>query len=617
MSTGEGIGIKGRVYNRLIKSATNLLDLQAVDIRVLDPIVALFLGACADEFELLYQELGTYQSRILERLSGLLLPDVSKSPKPAHAVACARPLRDQIDLVDLAPDSQFYFRKVNPGAVSSLNNEVDVFFTPACPVNLVDFDLKYTLVSGKLYRIHDTFFRDAIAEAYFPTGFSTTCWLGLVPGRQVKSLSELRLFFDWPTIEKNLNLSGIVGNASFSLHQFPITVSRGLKPFTSDSSSRQSDSVFEPVFDPVEHIPEFYKSRFVTLDSLESGFPLDSFFQPLPEEFRNDPQLQGKTGKENLIWIKVVFDPSTPPEYLQELVVIPNAFPVVNRRKIDFTYRIQNNLNLVPIEPDSGFFMEMDSLVSGSGSFYTSSRSSIGEKKEGTYILRRGGVTRFDGRDARTLLNHLIDLLRQENASYKMMGYEVVSELLFRMEQLINSIEQKVNREQLVRDESTFLFLNPFTPQDNLFVSYWVTNGAFGNQIRTGTQMQAYSGSMLADNSIVLCTNTVGGSDPLSSSESLDAFKNALLTRDRIVSRSDIRHFCKAHLGSLFADIELKEVYRPSRDRNQAFEKVMLVEIRLRGQPEMDPSVLAHSLKTRLELASHAFQRFDVQLLVP
>lgn len=613
----EPIGIKGKVYNRLIKNATSLLDLQAVDIRVLDPIVALFLGACADEFELLYQELGTYQSRILERLSSLLLPDVSKSPVPSHAVACAKLNKDQMGMLELDSEAQFYFRKVNPGAVSSLDSEIDVFFTPVVPVNIVNLELNYTLVGGKLYKIHDTFFKDAIAEVALSKGQQTTCWLGFSAGKMLESLNGLNLFFDWPTIDHSLQSVGIIGNARFYLNEHSLNVSKVFEKSAPSPALHSVHTAFEPVFDPLEHIPNTYISQFVCLKHDKSEFEIGSCYRPLPVEFQNAPELQGKTGKENLIWIKVVFDPGTPPEYLQELVVIPNAFPVVNRKKTEFTFRIQNNLNLVPIEPESGFFLGMDSLASGNGELYSSARSAFNENKEGAYILRRGGITRFDSRDARTLLNHLLDLLRQENTSYKMMGFDAVSEMLVRMEQLINSIEQKVNREQLVKDESTYLFLHPYVPNDTLFVSYWTTNGEFGNQIRAGSTLNSYGSGFLAGNSLLLCTNTHSGKNPLSASESLDSFKNALLTRDRLVSRSDIRHFCKSFLRGMMDQLEISEVFRPSVKNSKGFEKVFRVDIRLNQNPEEKMSSIAASLKSHLELSGGVFQKFEVVLHPP
>jgi hypothetical protein len=197
------------------------------------------------------------------------------------------------------------------------------------------------------------------------------------------------------------------------------------------------------------------------------------------------------------------------------------------------------------------------------------------------------------------------------------MGFDNISELLHRMEQLINSIEIKVNRDQLVRDEATYLFLHPFTPNDTLFVSYWTTNGEFGNQVRAGSYLQSYGSTYLQDNRIQLCTNTIGGKNPLTSSESLDAFKNALLTRDRVVSKSDVRHFCRALLGNLLTNLEIKEIFRPSKEKNKGFEKCIRVEIRLSRTPESSLQALTLLVKSQLEHASSVFQKFDVELFPP
>jgi hypothetical protein len=607
---------KNSIYNRLVKSATNLLGWEAVGINALDPIVGIFLGATADEFELLYQDLKTYQSRILERLSSLLLPDVNKSPKPAHAVAFAQPKKDQYPVVDLDDENHFFFKKKNPGAVSALDSEIDVYFTSIGDCKIFDAELKYSSIGGKVYSINGTFYKDLLAECSYYEGYRTTIWFGLSIGKELDNLNGLRLFFDWPTLKSNEQNPDYLNNCNLFLGNQKIDFKHGLGHLKSGIAEVNTDFVFEPNFDSILHVSNFYNNRFLTIEQIDSATLENAFFQ-IPPELGFGQDLKQKLGKEKLIWLRLELSPETPSEVLQEMVMVPNAFPVLNRKKSDFTFRIQNNLNLVPIETENDFFLGVDSVVGGDGSLLKSSLSGLAGNKEGSYILRRGGISRFDSRDARTLLNHLIDLLRQENSSYKMMGFDVISDQLTKMEQLINSIEQKTNKEEVLRDETTFLFVNPLLPNDTLFISYWTTNGNFANKIKAGTKLSGYNSTLLADNSIVLCTNTLQGEDPLPASRSLDAFKNALLTRERVVSKSDIRHFCKAMFGSDLQEVELKEVFRPAKERNKGFQRVISVQIKLSQAQETELETLARTLKTNLEQAGGIFNHFEVLISAP
>lgn len=601
---------KNKIYNRLIKSATNLLEWQNSDIRVLDPLVALFFGACTDEFERLYQDINSYQSRILERLSSLLLPDVNKNPVPSHAVIFAQPDSGKEPINE---ELRFYIKKNNPGAVSNFDSQVDVFFSPIGESQILDVELSYAISGKRVFKIENNLMREAVADLPFQNPFRTSIWLGLKPGPDLESLSGLQLFFDWPSLKSNYRYSDYLSSARFTHNGKPVEVKLGLSDVSGHQEDLTKELLFEPSYDPLHFTSSFYNDKFVTLLDKEGRIRLDEG-QPLPDEFQNELGLAQKFGKDKLIWIKIEFDATAPDEMIHELLAIPNAFPVVNRKLNEFTYRLQNNLNLVPIEPEDDFFLGIESIASGNGSLLRSSRSGTGNLEDGTYLLRRGGIERFDSRDARTMLNHLIDLLRQENSAFKMMGYDAIGQMLQEIEQLINALDLNVNKNETRKDDSTYLFVKPTVPNDNLFVSYWSTNGTFANQLKVGTQLFVYSGTGIKQNTATLCSNTIGGKNPLQSNEALDVFKNALLTRDRIVSRSDIRHFCKSAFGDLLKEVNLVESFRPSRSANKGFEKFIAVEVQLRKNPGSDVEGLAHAIKTKLQVASGVFLQYEVNV---
>ena len=104
----------------------------------------------------------------------------------------------------------------------------------------------------------------------------------------------------------------------------------------------------------------------------------------------------------------------------------------------------------------------------------------------------------------------------------------------------------------------------------------------------------------------------MGGKDPLQASEALNVFKNALLTRDRIVSRSDVRHFCKSAFGEQLKEVNMTEIFKPSKFKNKGFEKYVSVNVVLSGSQESEVESMAHAIKTKLEVASGLFLKYDV-----
>jgi hypothetical protein len=602
---------KARIYNRLVKTATNLLEWQNSDIQILDPLVALFFGTCADEFDRLYQELGTYQSRILERLSSLLLPEINKNPKPCHGVAFAFP---DSGVQFIGSEYQFYLKKLQSGVVGNFDNQVDVYFSPAGESKILDINLKYAVYGRKAFKVDQVFYKEQVAELPYDGQSQTTIWLGIAPGQDFQTLEELSLFFDWPslTVQQGLEYASYLKNTKFSIDGKAISVSNGLRHFSQSYSQADSPVIFEPTFDPLLFTTEYYSNRFITFVPDQPWLMEQEF--PFPLEFSRNSKVAQMMGAEKLIWLRIDFEPSTPAEAINELLIVPNAFPVVNRRKNDFTYRLQNNLNLVPIEPDNDFFLGIDNVTDGNGNLFKSVRNGSGGMMNGSFIVRKGGIDRFDSRDARSMLNHVIDLLRQENSAFRLMGYDAISQLLLEMEQLINALDLKVNKFTNRSEETTYLFVKPIVNNDNLYVSYWSTHGEFANLIKVGSQMSVYSGSGIARNGVTFCTNTIGGKDPLLPSESLDAFKNALLTRDRIISRSDIKHFCKASLGNRLKEVGLEEIFRSSKEACTGFEKVTMVRIKLWEKPVEETGILAQTLKTRLEMASSLSLKFEVNI---
>src|SRR5690606_7018610 len=97
-----------KVKRRLRKKAAELWGFQEAEMEGFDPVVDLLLGACAVEFEKIANEIFSSETRVLERLAHLLVPEVLTGPKPAHAILHARPVEP---LHRLQPTDQFVSEK--------------------------------------------------------------------------------------------------------------------------------------------------------------------------------------------------------------------------------------------------------------------------------------------------------------------------------------------------------------------------------------------------------------------------------------------------------------------------------------------------------------------------
>ena len=186
---------KAEIQRRMLNAALTLWGMQPNDAAQLDPVVNLLLGACSTELESVYREINAYQSRILERLAQLLVPEVNRGPVPAYAVLKAEPRHAHHTLSTLA---QYTYKKPPTPGQPKTSTEQAFYFTPAKPVTLVGAKLVQMIAEGSLYSVEDGLSRQLLAKTTLPPAQAKTLFLGLALHKDVTNLEGLSLYFDWP-----------------------------------------------------------------------------------------------------------------------------------------------------------------------------------------------------------------------------------------------------------------------------------------------------------------------------------------------------------------------------------------------------------------------------------
>ena len=108
------------------------------------------------------------------------------------------------------------------------------------------------------------------------------------------------------------------------------------------------------------------------------------------------------------------------------------------------------------------------------------------------------------------------------------------------------------------------------------------------HDIKAGTTLQTYNTSGLYQTHCSLVTTTIGGRSRLSASESITAYKSALLSRERLVSLEDIKIFCRLQLGNTARHIEVTKGVMVPRQVSQGFTRTIDVTIKLNRKDYMD-----------------------------
>ena len=109
-----------------------------------------------------------------------------------------------------------------------------------------------------------------------------------------------------------------------------------------------------------------------------------------------------------------------------------------------------------------------------------------------------------------------------------------------------------------------YLIINPYEHEsmtyEEITVQYWTTLGDNVNDIPIGeinrTSSNHHGPAISEVGNIVTSSH---GRNPLKEEDLLSAYRNSLLTRNRIVTPEDIKSVCRVYLGSQISNIEVKK----------------------------------------------------------
>jgi hypothetical protein len=600
-----------RIRSRMIKNAAKIWGGGETDDpeSSFDPIVTMFIEACASELNKINSELRSSQSRILNRLAQILSPEALIGPQPSHAIAHARPLEPTLDI---GPDIQFYsIRRISSS--KNLEKEVnkEIFYSPISNYKLFDGDIKYVACNNILFEYKNPISRQIISEGSNINKLeSSTLWLGIDLNSRITSLNNMSFYFDWKNDVEEEEY----------LHMLPLTkwTINGKRKNVKQGLEAGYESVTNLVNTLSEHenitlrtkkvVDDFYKSHFYTIEE-EVNEETNKFQKVLyPPELEQvfSTQVLSKMQVECL-WIKLQFSAAFPPNAISDLYLSINSFPVLNKRVNKLTYRLQNNLNIVPLSTEDLFF-DLGSVQNSDGKPFISNPLSSGFNNEsGYFTLRYGGLERFDERQASEMLRTVLDLLRDENAAFSSLGNDFINSYIRQISQALAMIETRIDLKGQKKKPDYFLIINPFVADENIYIRFSTTNGSTGNNVKAGTKLINYSGSDVYPESLLFVSSSTGGKDALSENERIMAYKKAMLSHDRIVTEQDIRIACFHELGNLVKSINIKKSWDTTIQKSKGMHRVLEIIIypsEAQKLSDIEWKNLARTVQNKIELKS-------------
>ena len=536
------------------------------DVNQLDTFVRMLIDTLANEVYRISHEFMESEVRVLERLADLLTPDLLTIPRPAHAIVQAFPAEP---VVELQTDQSFLFQqKYASQPLGELDSMKDLYFAPVESVRLIDGRVAYLASGSKLFSVNPQLGKRLVAQTGPLRKLSPkTLWIGLELNPAVESLDRMNFFFDWPGDVDHQPLLPLLPLSNWYLNGRAIQTGTG--PAYGESHRLVVDgpaqllSEYEIRYQLETDIRQTYQPRFIHLTQPTTG-PPEGLKMPYPPAFADafDQTTLAALTSGSLLWLQVVLPARFDETVLEKTSVELNAFPAMNRKANRILYRTTANYNLLPLRTElfETLLLVRNVMDSKERIFTPFPFHKADHISEGGYAVRRGGVERFDVRNAREQLTFLLELLRDEAVAFAVYGQDTVRLLLTQLQDQLGQLERKVQTTAtppLALNQ--YVLFEPFEQGDTMQVDFWTTNCEQANRIPAGTLLQAYSTSGLQNDQIKLLTNTTGGRSRPGAHHRVQTYRYALMTHQRIITLEDIRAFFHHELGPLLELVTIQK----------------------------------------------------------
>jgi hypothetical protein len=504
----------------------------------------------------------------------LLFPEVLTTGIPAHSIAHAVPLVSRLQIPARAAfyvqESDLPVREQNSG---------DIYFTPVMDTQLCNALVSYIATPQNFYKVNGNFskqFLQILNPA--PTAQQTNpVWIGIQRGENI--LPGCHFYFELRNEAVKYRFYEQLHTVQWTIHGRKQATAHGYFGDNNGSTSLNPSAIVEGNHNAtrqvIQSVKEFYKQQFVTIPPI--NLPENKELPPFLPELRYANA--DKKELENLLWIRLDFPGTIPISWLEDINIALNCFPVINRRQYKLQQRLSQFINIVPLQQDT-FFFDLDSIIGEDGEPIP---QTLHKKGHLGVDLRYSGTGRFSDKDAVVAIENLIQQIKDESSAYAVIGNDFLLAELTLLQQILNNLQGELVKKQLTRGVSPHLIFSG--KKDNssvsVFISYWGTQGEQANGIKKNTPMLLLQDIDINNNTCYLVSGTAGGRDPLNENQKILAYKAALLSKEKLVTREDIVSFCKMRLGIEEGWYTIGSGFSVSHLANKGFSKTIDIKIEL------------------------------------
>ncbi|MFH7015069.1 type VI secretion system baseplate subunit TssF [Flavobacterium sp. FlaQc-47] len=568
-----------RIKDRVLKRAARSWGFSDVEMETsFDPVVSMMLNALSYELEKVAHELEDSKTRVVERVLEIMFPEVTAGAKPAMAIMHALPIDNNLKVSlqrQMTVDRRIH-NIYNP--LAPITKEI--VLSPTLEVKLATAEVKYIAYERNLYEVSNLFYKDAVRD-YKHSLPSGEVFLGIeLKNANVLQLEDLMLYIDIKNTHQKEMFHYYLKQMKCFQDDIQIQAEEGYNvPVNHIDIESIINRNYTHLSEVMQEVNEFYFDNFYTLKG-------ELKYKPIKEygpEYKYFEDITNNNGNK-IIWIKMIFPESLIPQIIDNVSFTTNCFPVVNKKKHTINKTIGTFLSYVALETDNNTYLDVESVTDGFNNRYEIKEFKDGVLEEGNAVLRTGGVSRFDSRSASELLQNVLDLLKDESSSFAGLGKDFMNSSLVEINQLLASVEQQAKESSFSKNNAPYLMIKPRIDEStgkSFAINFWSTCAEEGNDIKAGTVLKSKDDMSFVSSETVLITNTVGGLNKQNNKDRILAYRNALLTRGRIVTFADIKAFSFYHFRNCITDVKIEKGTRKEISVKAGFSRTVDIHLKV------------------------------------
>lgn len=574
---------KEAIKARMIQNAVKLWGLKSAS--SIDPFIALLIDAFSMEIYKANNEIRAVNSRVLQQLAKLLTPEIYTYPQPAHAIAFTFPNEAK----EVLPKQSEYFtkRQFSSTVKSSSDTQIDIHFTPIDNINLVKMKTFMMVTANTVSIYDDEQNKIPIARTPEQAVARNQIMLGIdASSYKEENLPEvLSLYCSNSAFETVDFVFKLLPFISLKIKQKEMEISSGLT-----YAKNETKTGFNQIFQDYsvqkrieENIKNIYKSKFIEI----SGFDKNNISKELPSALQfikeNKDLIKNVEGR-NMIWLEMNFLPQYSIDILENFSFTLNAFPIYNRKWKNNEYALDIMGDNIPLHTSLGeHYLYTEQIIDSHGNIYDEIpfQQNNDSLHKGLYTIRKGGMERFNERNAIDMISNVMEATRDEVSAFGVLERDKVVDTLRGITSQMRELDQKiVNAEKAILHETFYAIINPHNNIEHIRADYWVTHCLMGNNLRRGTTLPQPKFKMIKSvPSIKLLTETTGGNEGQTGAKAIQAYKYALTTRDKLISIEDIKSFCYLSMENSIKSVTVKRGTMISQKPKEGFIRTIEIEI--------------------------------------